>query len=145
MVITFTAVLLGMIALFRPLQRNPFFLLNSALIIGSAYYVETHWFKTSIFTTKTFLLLLVFQAVFMNITTFIAYGVDKRAAMRKAWRVPENSLHMLEFLGGWFGAWLAQKFFNHKTKKQSYQNTYKLMIILEFVAVYIILKYLRLI
>lgn len=145
MVITFTAVLLGLVALFRPLQRNPFFLLDCALIIGSAYYVETHWFRTSMFAPKTFLLLLVFHVFFINICTFIAYGVDKRAAVRKAWRVPENSLHALEFLGGWLGAWVGQKVFHHKTKKQSFQNTYKLMIVLEFVAVYIILKYLRLI
>ena len=145
MVITFSAVLLGMIALFRPLQRNPFFMLNCALIIGTAWYAEHHWFTAPAFVPKTFLLLVIFHALFINISTFIAYGVDKRAAIRKSWRVPENSLHTLEFLGGWIGAWFGQKIFKHKTKKKSFQNTYKLMIVLEIVAVYIILKYLRII
>ncbi len=145
MVITFTVILLAMFFVLRPLQKNPFFMLNAALIIGSAYYLETHYFRTSIFTGKTVLLFLVFQAISINICTFIAYGVDKRAAIKGGWRVPENSLHMLEFLGGWIGAWLGQKFFHHKTKKRSFQNTYRLMIILEFIAVYLILSYLKLI
>ncbi|MBQ8661416.1 MAG: DUF1294 domain-containing protein [Alphaproteobacteria bacterium] len=81
----------------------------------------------------------------MNVTTFIAYGLDKRAARRGAWRVPERDLHLLEFLGGWIGAWAAQKFFRHKTSKKSYQAMYKLMIVMEFAAVYFILKFLHLI
>ena len=64
------------------------------------------------------LLFVVFQVVFANITTFIAYGIDKRAAIRGDWRVKENDLHLMEFLGGWIGAWLGQKFFNHKTSKK---------------------------
>ena len=51
----------------------------------------------------------------------------------------------MEFLGGWVGAWLGQKFFNHKTSKKSFLAMYKLMIIMEIVAVYLILKFLKLI
>ena len=81
----------------------------------------------------------------INITTFVAYFADKRAAVRHAWRVPENTLHMLEFLGGWLGALLAQKIFHHKTAKKSFRNMFWLMIFLEFLAIMIILKYLKLI
>lgn len=149
MVITFSAILLGLAALIYPLRRNSFFLLNSALIIGTAYFFETHYFTAPVFNPKTFLLFVVFQAVFANITTFIAYGVDKRAAIKGAgikgaWRVRENDLHMMEFLGGWIGAWAGQKVFNHKTAKKSFQAMYKLMIVLEFAAVYAILKFLNL-
>ncbi|MBR2921756.1 MAG: DUF1294 domain-containing protein [Alphaproteobacteria bacterium] len=71
----------------------------------------------------------------------MAYGVDKKAAINKAWRIPEKDLHMLEFLGGWIGAYIGQKFFRHKTAKKSFQATYKLMIILEFAVIFGLLKY----
>lgn len=112
MVITFSTILLGLIALIRPLQRNRFFILNSALIIGAAYFIETHYFTASVFSYKTIMLFLVFQLISINVVTFIAYGVDKRAAVRGNWRVPEIQLHTLEFLGGWLGAYLAQRFFS---------------------------------
>ena len=144
MVITFSVILLGLAALIPPLQRNRFFLLNAASIIGSAYFIESHYFTTSLFSYKTMLLFVVFQLFWINVVTFIAYGVDKRAAMRHGWRVSENNLHTLEFLGGWPGAWLAQKFFHHKTAKQSYQRMYKVMIVMEFAAIYAILKFLNL-
>lgn len=145
MVITFSTILLGLIALIQPLQRNRFFILNAALIIGTAYFIETHYFTTSIFSYKTLLLFVVFQLISINITTFIAYWVDKRAAVRRGWRVSENTLHTLEFLGGWLGAWIAQKVFHHKSSKKSYQRMYKVMIVMEFAAVYVILKFLNLI
>ena len=145
MVITFTAILFGLAAVIYPLRSNRFFLLNSAMVIGTAWFVETHYFTTSIFSYKTMLLFVVFQVVFANITTFIAYGIDKRAAIRGAWRVKENDLHLMEFLGGWIGAWLGQKFFNHKTSKKSFLAMYKLMIVMEIIAVYLILSFLKLI
>ncbi len=144
MVITFTAILFGLAAVIYPLRRNRFFLLNSAMIIGAAWFLETYCFTAPAFNPKTFLLFVVFQVIFANITTFIAYGVDKRAAVRGAWRVRENDLHLMEFLGGWIGAWLGQKVFHHKTSKKSFQAMYKLMIVMEFAAVYAILKFLNL-
>ncbi len=145
MVITFSAILIGLLALVRPLQKNSFYILHAATVILAAYYVETHYFRASAFGSKTMLLFLVFHAVSINITTFVAYFADKRAAVRHALRVPENTLHMLEFLGGWLGALLAQKIFHHKTAKKSFRNMFWLMIFLEFLAIMIILKYLKLI
>ncbi len=145
MVLAFTAILFGLAVLIQPLQRNRFYLLNSALVIAAAWFVENHYFRIhNIFSYKTILLFLVFQVVCVNITTFVAYGVDKKAAKQGQWRVPEKDLHTLEFLGGWIGAWLAQKFFRHKTAKKSYQRMYKLMIVMEFIALWLILKFLHL-
>lgn len=144
MVITFTIILLGLAAIILPLRQNKFFLLSSAFVIGTAYFIEHNYFRTSIFSYKTILLFLVFHIIAINISTFIAYGVDKRAAQRGQWRVSERDLHMLEFLGGWIGAFAGQRFFHHKTTKKNYQATYKFMIIMEFVAIWFILKYLHL-
>lgn len=145
MVLTFTAILLGLLALIPALQKNSFYILHSALVILAAYYVQTHYFTVTPFAPKTFLLFLVFHLCSINLTTILAYYVDKRAAIRHRWRVPENSLHTLEFMGGWPGAFFAQKCFRHKTRKQSYRAIFYLMIVMEAIAVWLILKYLKLI
>ena len=142
MVITYSVILLGLLALFRPLQRNRFYILHAALVIGAAYYIETHWFRASVFGSKTLLLFIVFQLVSINIVTFIAYGVDKRAAVRGAWRIPEADLHALEFLGGWSGELVAQRFFKHKTKKKSFRTDFYLVILAELVVIGLILHFL---
>lgn len=56
-----------------------------------------------------------------SVLAFFAYWRDKRSAERDAWRTPEQSLHLLELLGGWPGALLAQQVFRHKTRKLSFQ------------------------
>lgn len=145
MVITYSIILLGLAALIRPLQKNNFYILHCALVIMSAYYIETHYFRASIFGEKTLLLFVVFQLISINIVTMLAYYADKRASIRKTWRVSEYNLHTLEFLGGWTGALLAQKMLKHKTKKKSYRAMFWFVVVAEFVAVYLILKFLRLI
>ncbi|MCY1539162.1 hypothetical protein D9M68_747340 [compost metagenome] len=49
------------------------------------------------------------------------YWQDKANALHGRWRTPENALHLVELLGGWPGALLAQQSFRHKTRKVSYQ------------------------
>ncbi len=142
MVMTFSIILLGALALCRPLQKNNFYILHAAVIILSAYYIETHYFRASAFSPKTLLLFLVFQLVSINIVTIVAYYVDKRAAVKGKWRVPEFDLHTLEFLGGWAGALLAQKIFRHKTKKKSYQSTFVWLVFAELACIAFIIKYL---
>lgn len=142
MTLAFTFILLGLAAIIFPLRNNKFYLLNAALVISAAYYFENNVFRiNNILSHKTLFLFAIFWLASINLTTFIAYGVDKRAAIKKSWRVPEKDLHMLEFLGGWIGAWFGQKFFRHKTAKKSYQNMYHLMIVLEIAAIWWLLKF----
>lgn len=56
----------------------------------------------------------------INAISFVAHGLDKRAAMRGARRTPEARLHLWELLGGWPGAILAMCLFRHKVRKASY-------------------------
>jgi uncharacterized membrane protein YsdA (DUF1294 family) len=65
------------------------------------------------------LLVLTVYAV-ASVITFFVYGADKRAARRGRWRTPEATLHLLELLGGFPGAILAQRVFRHKRGKVSY-------------------------
>jgi uncharacterized membrane protein YsdA (DUF1294 family) len=56
-----------------------------------------------------------------SVIAFAAYGLDKRAARHGQRRTPERTLHIIELLGGWPGALLAQQFFRHKTRDQSFR------------------------
>ena len=116
MIITFTAILAILLAVIKPLQKNSFFILHFVFIIGSAWYTENNLFRAPPFVYKTFLLFIVYHLVSINLVTIIAYGTDKRAAKKGKWRISEAQLHTLELLGGWLGAFIAQKVFRHKNK-----------------------------
>lgn len=145
MVLTFLVILTPLLVLVRPLQRNRFFVLYFAAIILSAYITENNFFRVTSFSYKAFLCFAVYHLCLINAVAFIAYGVDKRAAQKGSWRIPEYDLHTLEFLGGWIGAFIGQKVFHHKSKKKSYQIMFWLMLVLQGAAIYIILRFLGLI
>ena len=52
----------------------------------------------------------------ISLITFILYGVDKRRAKQKQWRIPEATLIGFSMLGGGAGGYLAMFLFRHKTK-----------------------------
>ena len=60
----------------------------------------------------------------MNAASYWFYAQDKEAAQIGQRRVPENTLHLLSFLGGWPAAWLAQQKLRHKTQKQPFRKIY---------------------
>lgn len=60
----------------------------------------------------------------INAMTYWFYSQDKEAAQLDQRRVPENTLHILAFLGGWPAAWLAQQRLRHKTQKQPFRKVY---------------------
>ncbi len=66
----------------------------------------------------------LFLYVFLSTLTILFYGADKKRALRSGWRIPEHYLHLLELLGGWPGALLAQKDFRHKLMKRAYQKVF---------------------
>ena len=79
----------------------------------------------------TYVLIYLSLVAVMSAVTFIAYGLDKkRAGLFGARRIPERTLHIMELLGGWPGAILAQRHFRHKTKKASFRLAFWLMVLL---------------
>jgi len=57
----------------------------------------------------------------MSGLSYLMYRSDKDAARNENRRVPENTLHLVDFLGGWPGALVAQQQFRHKTLKRPFQ------------------------
>ena len=57
-----------------------------------------------------------------------AIGGDRGAARRGDGRTAETRLILLGWLGGWPGAWLAQRYFHHKTRKPGFQARFWLSV-----------------
>jgi len=57
----------------------------------------------------------------VSVVTFAIYAWDKQRAKQAGGRTPESTLHLLELLGGWPGALLAQQLLRHKNAKRSFQ------------------------
>lgn len=69
-------------------------------------------------------LLVVGAYLLLSWIAFALYGADKAAALRRAWRTPESTLHLVALLGGWPGALVARKFYRHKTTKQPFRTVF---------------------
>ncbi|BAZ51910.1 cold-shock DNA-binding domain protein [Nostoc sp. NIES-4103] len=66
----------------------------------------------------------------MSFITFTLYADDKSRAKQGRWRMPEKTLHLCEFFGGWLGAFVAQSKLHHKSSKVSYQIVFWMIVIL---------------
>jgi len=73
-------------------------------------------------------------AVLLNGATYLAYAGDKRAAQSRAWRTPEQTLHLLALLGGWPAAWWAQQRLRHKSRKLAFRQRYWVTVLLHCTA-----------
>lgn len=62
--------------------------------------------------------------LFGSVVAVLLYAHDKRAARRLKRRVPERTLQLLAFSGGWPGALLAQGLFHHKNRKVRFQRVF---------------------
>ena len=63
-----------------------------------------------------------------SIVAFVAYGIDKRAAVREKPRISERTLHIMGILGGWPGAQLGRQIFRHKTLKLPFRIVFFLIV-----------------
>lgn len=77
----------------------------------------------------------------INSLTLVIYGVDKIAA-RKSWRrVPESTLLVFGFLGGWPGAIVGQQCFRHKTQKQPFKTYFYISVVLSIAVMVLIYQF----
>lgn len=60
--------------------------------------------------------IIILYAVAVNVVSFIVMGVDKRKAIKRAWRIPESTLFVLAIIGGSIGSVIGMHLFHHKTR-----------------------------
>jgi len=114
----------GPSALSKVLQRGPRMLvipafLFIALAIATVQPVSLNW--------------LVIYGV-ASVACFAGYGLDKRAANQKQWRVSETILLLIGLVGGWPGGILGQEIFRHKTQKKAFRTLFWMSVAINMAA-----------
>ena len=60
--------------------------------------------------------ILVIYLLAVNLLAFILYGIDKKRASNREWRISERTLIGIAVIGGCIGAILGMHVFHHKTR-----------------------------
>ena len=77
----------------------------------------------------------------LNLVTFFLYGLDKRKAKQRQWRISERVLLWLGALGGVAGALAGMQVFRHKTKHIRFLVLNPIFLIGQMVMLYLLLYY----
>lgn len=85
-------------------------------------------------------LLSVYLAV-VNLAAFCMFGIDKRRARKRRWRIPERRLLSIALLGGSLGALAGMYVFRHKTRHKVFSIGIPLLFVLQAAAVGYCLNY----
>jgi len=84
---------------------------------------------------------LIVSFLFINIIVFFLAGYDKHQARKNKRRIPENTLFLLEAIGGTIGLLLAMLFFRHKTSKPSFIIKFSTIIFIQILIAVLFLIY----
>ena len=77
----------------------------------------------------------------VNLLAFILYGIDKRKAKKKAFRIPERTLLWMARLGGGIGSWIGIMLFHHKTKHTRFKVIVPLWTVIWLVVLIVLFDY----
>ena len=75
-------------------------------------------------------------AIYLIIINLIGYammGMDKKRAIRGAWRISEASLFLTALMGGALGCTLGMNYFRHKTKHWYFRFGMPLILFIQIV------------
>lgn len=82
--------------------------------------------------------LLICYLIGMNLTAFALFGIDKRKAVKRRWRVPEATLLTVAALGGGAGALIGMYTFHHKTRKPRFYLGVPMLLVTELVLLWFV-------
>ena len=100
--------------------------LMTAIIMGGIFLAAVGVAEDIIH--RSFLLVAIYGVA--SLLTYIVYAIDKKAARKGSWRIPEAQLHLLALIGGWPGALAAQQIVRHKSKKASFRFIFWITVLL---------------
>ena len=79
-----------------------------------------------------------YYLIFINIVTFLVYGLDKWKAKQGSWRISEATLLMLAVIGGTIGALLGMQVWRHKTMHKKFKYGLPLILLAQIALIYLI-------
>ncbi|WP_345208752.1 DUF1294 domain-containing protein [Chryseobacterium ginsengisoli] len=77
----------------------------------------------------------------VNLFSFIIFGLDKKKSIKHQRRISENTLLEISFLGGTIGAIAGMLIFRHKISKKSFLLKFGLIVLIDLVILYRLMKY----
>ena len=77
----------------------------------------------------------------VNILAFALYGIDKRKAKKKRFRIPERTLLWMARIGGGIGSWMGIMSFHHKTKHTKFKVVVPLWTVIWLIVLIVLLDY----
>ncbi|MDE6213369.1 MAG: DUF1294 domain-containing protein [Lachnospiraceae bacterium] len=60
--------------------------------------------------------IIILYVVAVNVVSFLMMGIDKRKAVKRAFRIPESTLFVMAIIGGSIGSIAGMHLFRHKTR-----------------------------
>ena len=78
---------------------------------------------------------LIYYLISINILTFIVYGIDKRKAEKRSWRISEATLLMLAAIGGSVGALFGMRVWHHKILHKKFRYGIPLILLAQIALV----------
>lgn len=78
--------------------------------------------------------------VLINLTAFSLMGIDKRKAIKGAFRIPEATLFTVALIGGSIGSIIGMYTFRHKTRHFSFVYGMPAILILQIVLIILIMN-----
>ena len=76
----------------------------------------------------------------INLFSFLMFGYDKFKAKRNGWRIPERRFLYLGMLGGAAGVYVGMRVFRHKTRHTSFVYGIPILMALNLVLFYYLLR-----
>ncbi len=83
--------------------------------------------------------LLMLYLFLINLAGFALMGIDKRRAIRHAWRISEATLFTVAAIGGSLGATLGMHLFHHKTRHWYFRYGMPAIFLLQALLLYYVL------
>ena len=77
----------------------------------------------------------LYYLLFINIITFMMYGIDKLKAKKGKWRISEATLLLMAVIGGSIGAWAGMRIWHHKTLHKKFRYGIPTIIIMQIALV----------
>lgn len=85
-------------------------------------------------------ILLTTYIIIINLIGFFLMGIDKRKAIKHAFRIPEATLFLIAIIGGSIGSIAGMYIFRHKTRHWYFVYGMPFIFILQIVLFYFILN-----
>ena len=83
---------------------------------------------------------IIIYILIINIITFLAMLIDKKKAENGKWRIKESTLLTLALIGGSIGEIVGMYSFHHKTKKIRFFMGVPIILILQMIILFLVLK-----